>query len=159
FIDHDDAKIAALAKRITVGETDAWRKAVKVERWVRNNMTNDARPEMAPASEAARSLRGDCRHHAFLTAALFRAAGVPSRTAIGLLYVYKGGPRLGFHMWAEVYADGAWRGIDSTLGKGGVSAAHIKVTDHSWAGTSSMTPLLPVQAVLGKVRLELVESR
>jgi hypothetical protein len=159
FIDHDDAKIAALAKRITAGETDAWRKALKVERWVRGAMTNDPRPEMAPASTTARSLRGDCRHHAFLTAALCRAAGVPSRTAIGLLYVYRGGPRLGFHMWAEVYADGAWRGIDSTLGKGGVSAAHVKVTDHSWADTTSMTPLLPVQAVLGKVRFELIEAR
>jgi transglutaminase-like putative cysteine protease len=159
FIDHDDAKIAALAKRIAAGETDAWRKAVKVERWVRNNMTNDPRPEMAPASVTARSLRGDCRHHAFLTAALCRAAGVPSRTAIGLLYVFRSGPRLGFHMWAEVFADGQWRGIDSTLGKGGVSAAHIKVADHSWADTTSMTPLLPVQAVLGKVRLELIEAR
>jgi hypothetical protein len=88
-----------------------------------------------------------------------RAAGVPSRTAIGLLYVYRGGPSMGFHMWAEVFIDGSWRGIDSTLGKGGVSAAHIKVTDNSWARVESLTPLLPVQEILGKLRLELIESK
>jgi len=158
YIDRDD-RITGLGKRITAGEADAWKKALRVERWVKNAMTNDSSAEMAPASTAARTLRGDCRHHAFLTAALCRAAGVPSRTAIGLVYVYRGGPAMGFHMWAEVLVDGAWRGVDSTLGRGGVSAAHVKVTDHSWAGTTSLTPLLPVQAVMGKVRLELIESR
>ncbi len=159
YIDSDNERIVTLAKRITAGEAGAWGKALKIERWVKAAMTNDASAEMAPAGVAARTLRGDCRHHAFLCAALCRAAGVPARTAIGLVYVNRGTPAMGFHMWAEVCVDGAWRGIDSTLGRGGVSAAHVKVTDHSWAGVTSLTPLLPVQAVMGKVRLELIDAR
>jgi hypothetical protein len=104
----------------------------------------------------ARDLRGDCRHHALLTAALCRAAGLPARTAIGLLYVYNGGPKLGFHMWAEVCVDGQWLGLDSTLGKGGVSATHVKITHHSWHEVGSLTPLLPVARVMGKLRVEVL---
>jgi transglutaminase-like putative cysteine protease len=159
MIDSADARVAELAKRAVGSEASAWGKAVRIERWVKEALTNDTSAEMAPASVTARTRRGDCRHHAFLCAAMCRAAGVPARTAIGLVYVNRGKPAMGFHMWAEVLVDGAWRGIDSTLGRGGVSAGHIKVTDHTWAGVESLEPFLPVQAVLGKVRLEVLEAR
>ena len=87
-----------------------------------------------------------------------RAAGIPSRTAIGLLYVYRGGPQFGFHTWVEVHIDGRWVGLDSTLGKGGVSATHLKVTHHSWHKTESLTPLLPVGRLLGKMRVEVLRA-
>ena len=35
------------------------------------------------------------------------------RTAIGFLYVHRGTPVFGFHMWAEVLIDGRWREIDT----------------------------------------------
>jgi hypothetical protein len=59
-------------------------------------------------------------------------------------------------MWAEVYVRGAWLGLDATLGEGGVGASHIKVTDHSWHNVQSVTPLLPLQRVLGKMKIEVV---
>ncbi len=156
YIDHDHPRVRELARKAVAGETDPWKKALRVERWVKGLMRTDNSAPLGPASEAARTLRGDCRHHALLTAALCRAAGVPARTAVGLLYVYRGGPKLGFHLWAEVYAGGAWRGVDSTLGKGGVSAAHVKIADHSWDKVESLTPFLPVSRVIGKVRVEVV---
>jgi transglutaminase/protease-like cytokinesis protein 3 len=110
-----------------------------------------------PASVTARELRGDCRHYALLTAALCRAQGVPARPVVGLLYVQKGGqPQLGFHMWTEVWIDGQWLGLDATLGRGGVSAAHLKIADHSWQGAQSLTPLLPAHRVLGKIHIEVL---
>ena len=147
-----------LARRAVDGERDAWKKALRIERWVKNAMRNDNAADLVPASQIARSLRGDCRHHAFLTAAMCRAVGVPSRTAIGLLYVYQGGPQFGFHTWAEVYIDGRWVGIDSTQGRGGVSATHLKITQHSWDKTESLTPLLPVNRILGKLRIEVLRA-
>jgi transglutaminase-like putative cysteine protease len=156
FIDHDNARVKELARKAAAQEKDAWKKAVRIERWVKAAMRNDNAADLAPASTVARTLRGDCRHHALLTAALCRAEGIPSRTAVGLLYVYKGGPALGFHMWAEVHVEGRWLGLDSTLGKGGVSAAHVKITDHGWNGVQSLTPLLPASRVLGKLRVQVV---
>ena len=158
YIDCEDERIVEVTRRAIAGERDPWKKAVKIERWVKNAMRNDNAASRVPASQIARNLRGDCRHHAFLTAAMARAAGVPSRTAIGLLYVYKGGPRLGFHTWVEVFIDGRWVGLDSTLGKGGVSATHVKVTQHSWHETESLTPLLPVNRILGKLRVDVLHA-
>jgi transglutaminase-like putative cysteine protease len=155
YID-SDARVKELARRAVGAETDDWKKAVRIERLVKNLMRTDNTADLVPASRVARSLRGDCRHHALLTAALCRAAGLPARTAIGLLYVSSGGPKLGFHMWTEVLIDGQWLGLDSTLGKGGVSAAHVKITQHSWHDVQSLTPLLPVARVVGKLRVEVL---
>jgi len=89
-----------------------------------------------------------------------RAAGLPSRTAVGLLYVNhpEKGPVMGFHMWAEVWVDGQWRPIDGTLGRGYVGATHLKISDHSWHDTHSFTPLLPVhRLMMGKPKIEVLK--
>ena len=158
YIPCDDAVVKELARKAVGTEKDAWRKAVRIESWVKQNMRVDNAAPLAPASQTARDLRGDCRHYALLTTALCRAEGIPARTALGLLYVEKQGqkPSLGFHMWTEVWIQGAWLGLDATLGRGGVSAAHVKVSDHSWKDTRSLTPLLPVSRILGKVGVEVV---
>jgi transglutaminase-like putative cysteine protease len=157
YIDCDNEAIRTLATRAVGDESDPWKKARRIERWVKQQLRVDNAAPLVCASATARELRGDCRHYALLTAALCRAAGVPARTAIGLLYVERGGrPQMGFHMWTEVWISGQWLGLDATLGRGGVDAAHIKITDHSWKETQSLTPLLPVQRVLGKLRVEVV---
>ena len=156
FLDHDDPPVQALAKRAAGDESDPWKKAQKIERFVRHFLRNDNSAELVPVSQIVRNPRGDCRHHAFLTTALLRANGLPARTAIGLLYVYRGTPVFGFHMWSEVLIEGQWRGLDSTLGNGGVSAAHVKITDHHWFKVDSLAPLLPAQKLVGKLRFELL---
>jgi transglutaminase-like putative cysteine protease len=91
-------------------------------------------------------------------AALCRAAGIPSRTPIGLVYVDDPdrGPLLGFHLWTEVWVKEQWLMLDATLGRGSVGAGHLKVTDHNWADTQTLAPLLPVVRVLGKIKVEVV---
>ena len=83
----------------------------------------------------------------------------PGDAAVGLVYVNtRGGPVMGFHMWTEVWVRGQWLAIDATLGEGSIGAAHIKVADHSWHDIQSLTPLLPVLRVLGKLTIEVVEA-
>jgi len=159
FIDCGDARVKELARRAAGEEHDPWAKARRIERWVKQNMRVDNAAPLGPASEAARQLRGDCRQYALLTAALCRAEGIPSRTAVGLLYVEKGRrPMMGIHMWTEVGIDGQWLGLDATLGQGGVSAAHLKISDHSWHNTASLTPFLPARRILGKITITLVSG-
>jgi hypothetical protein len=159
FINCDDPRVKELARRAVGDETDPWRKARRLERWVKQNMRPDNAVPLGPAGEVARQLRGDCRQYALLTAALCRAEGIPARTAVGLLYVEKGRrPLMGFHMWTEVWIDGQWLGLDGTLGRGGVSAAHVKIADHSWHDTQSLTPLLPANRVLGKMAITLLSA-
>jgi transglutaminase-like putative cysteine protease len=158
FIDSSDARVRALARRAAGNSDDAWAKAVRIERWVSDSMRIQNGKDLVPASQIARELAGDCRAYALLTAALCRAEGIPSRTAMGLIYVERNasGPKLGFHMWTEVCIGGRWIGLDSTLGQGGIGACHLKICDHSWVATRSLTPLLPVERVLGKIAVEVV---
>lgn len=159
YIDSGDTRVKELARKAAGSETDPWQKARRLERWVRQNMRVDNGAPLVPAGQVARSLRGDCRLYALLLTALCRAEGIPARTAVGLIYVEKGRrPQMGFHMWTEVRIDGRWLGLDATLGQGRIGAAHVKVADHSWAGTQSLTPLLPVRRVLGKIAVEVLRT-
>jgi hypothetical protein len=157
FINCDNPRVQELARRAAGDEKEPWAKARRIERWVKQSMRPDNTVSMGPAGDVARQLRGDCRQYALLTAALCRAEGIPARTAVGLLYVEKEHkPQLGFHMWTEVCIDGQWLGLDGTLGRGGVSAAHVKIADHSWHDTPSLTPLLPANRILGKMTIRVL---
>ncbi len=157
YLDSDNPRIQAEAREAVGTETDPWKKAQRIEAWVYQRMTASNNVSFGPASQVAEHLQGDCRQHALLAAAMCRAARVPSRTALGLVYAEPHGkPAMGFHMWAEVYINGQWLGIDGTLGRGSVGAAHIKLADSSWHDTHDLKPLLPVAAVLGKLSIEVL---
>jgi transglutaminase-like putative cysteine protease len=158
FITSDDARVRDEAREAVGRETDPWRKAQRIERWVYQNVEHDDSVAFCAADKVAENLKGDCRHKALLSAAMCRAAGVPSRTAVGLVYTFdrQRGPVMAFHMWTEVWVDGQWVAIDGTLGRGSVGADHIKIADSSWSEVRSLEPLLPVARVLGKLNIEVV---
>jgi transglutaminase-like putative cysteine protease len=159
FVNSEDARVKQHARSAVGGETDPWKKAVRIERWVHNHIVDKNFTEaLATADEVARTLEGDCTEHAVLTAAMCRAEGVPARLAVGLVYVEsRGMPSMGFHMWTEVWIKGQWLAIDSTLARGSIGAAHIKVFDHSWHDVSAVTtPLLAMTRVVGKVSIEVL---
>ena len=155
FIDWDNDVVKRLSGAATTGlpaNADPLKKARAVEAWVNRNMKAvEFSQAMATCSNVARTLSGDCTEYAMLSVGLCRAAGVPARTALGLVYAPVGGgkPYLAYHMWFEVYAGGRWVPFDSTLGLGGVGPGHIKITDSSWHEERSFAPLLPVLTVLG----------
>jgi hypothetical protein len=159
FINSNDALVKNLAARAVGNEKDPWKKVLRIENWVHDNMRGRNHEAMATADHVARTLEGDCSEYAMLMAAMCRAAGIPSRTAVGLIYanVNGQGPCFSFHMWTEVLVDDTWHGVDATLGQGYVGATHLKITDHSWNETRSLTPLLPVIRVLGKISVEVLE--
>jgi transglutaminase-like putative cysteine protease len=161
FLDSDDAEVQRKARLAVGSEKDPWKKAQRIEAWVyRNIQKKNYTVAFATASQVAQNLEGDCRQHAVLAAAMCRAVGVPARTAVGLVYVLEGRrPVMGFHMWTEVWVQGQWIASDATLGRGSVGAAHIKIADSSWSDVQSLTPLLPVARILGKVSIELISVR
>jgi len=160
FINSADAKVKELARLAVGSASDPWQKALGIEKWVHKHMTVKSHEALATADHVARTLEGDCTEFAMLTAALCRAQGVPSRTAIGLIYAdHSKGPVMAFHMWTEVWVRGQWIALDATLGRGSVGATHLKITDHSWHETRTLNPLLPVVRVLGKMSVEVVQCQ
>jgi hypothetical protein len=159
FITSDDIKVRALARQAVGREYDTWKKALRIEKWVNLNMKVTSDEALAPADHVARTLRGDCTEFAMLTAAMCRAEGIPSRTAVGLIYAdVHSGPVFAFHMWTEIWVDGKWIGLDATLGKGRVGATHLKIRDQSWHETYDQSPLLPVFRALGKLSIEVLRA-
>jgi predicted transglutaminase-like cysteine proteinase len=164
FINWDNPGVKGHAAKALAGlppTATTWEKARAVERWVNRNMRAvEFSQAMATADNVARTLSGDCTEYAMLAAAMCRAAGVPSRTVLGLVYTVgrDGKPFLAYHMWFEVYTDGQWVPLDATLGQGGIGPGHIKIADHSWHDEKSFAPLLPVLRVLmAKPTVEVVK--
>lgn len=153
FIQSDDPEIVALAKQLTANVDDPWGKVQALEKWVDKNMTNkDFTIAFADASEVIRTRQGDCTEHAVLLAALCRAVGVPSRVAMGLVYL-EGTGSFGYHMWTEVFVKDQWYALDGTLGQGFIGGGHIKISDGSLKGASALSTLFPIFNVMGKMKI------
>jgi len=156
WLDSDDLRIKKLAREAVGDEPDLWKKAQRVQRWVKNNLDNSYGVAFIPASEVAKIKRGDCRQHSMLATAMCRAEGIPARPVLGLVYGYnkQRRPIMAFHMWTEVWRDGQWYPLDATLGH--VGATHIKIAANSWHNEQSLTPLLDIWAVMGKLSIEVI---
>jgi hypothetical protein len=106
-IESDDALVRQLMEKALRGrenETPA-KRAERLRQAVAAHITGKGlATAFASAAETARSREGDCSEHAVLLAALLRAAGIPSRVAVGLVYVDQfAGSRdvFGWHMWTQ----------------------------------------------------------
>lgn len=157
-----DSRVKRLADRAVGAAVAPWDQAVAINKWVFQNVRSNFETTFAPASEAAVNLAGDCTEHSVLAAAMSRAKGIPSRVAVGLIYVdskelkTKG---FGFHMWHEVFVNGRWVALDSSFDQSQVDATHIKLSDSSLEGVSPFESFLPILRVQGKVTIEPLELR
>lgn len=159
MITSKDDTVTSLSKKAVGTAVDPWEKAVRIVKWVSRNFRNtNFELAFAPASEVARNLSGDCSEYAVLTAAMCRAAGVPTRVVVGLLYVDRLGG-FGFHMWNEVYVNRRWVAVDATWEQDTVDAVHIKIADASLDGISPFEAFLPLVRVFGRMTLEPIEIR
>lgn len=159
FLQSNDARVIEHAKKGALGvETNLVHSAVQMERYVNRNVKKkNFSTALASAAEVAKTLEGDCTEHAVLLAAMLRSRGIPSRVAVGLVYV-EGAEAFGGHMWTEAWLGGHWYPLDATLGQGGIGAGHIRLAESSFAddAPSPVTTFLPLIKVLGRVKIEVV---
>jgi hypothetical protein len=154
-----DDRVMELARKAVGVANDPWEKAKAIEHWVAKNLRDkNFSVAFAPASEVARDLSGDCTEHGVLTAAMCRAAGVPARIVVGLVYAENLGG-FGFHLWNEVYVNRRWVAIDSSFEQDDVDAVHIKLADSSLDGVAPFETFLPIVRVLGKTAIDPIEIR
>lgn len=159
LIQSDEPLIKRLAARATEGATTDAAKAAAIEQFVHNYIQQaNFSQAFATATEVAKSQRGDCTEYSVLLAALARAAGIPARVAVGLVYTHSAGnPGFAFHMWDELYVDGHWIPFDATLGLGGIGGGHLKLSDSHLGDGAALASFLPVVQVMGRLNID-VES-
>ncbi|NIL96882.1 MAG: hypothetical protein GTO53_05240 [Planctomycetales bacterium] len=152
WIQSDHPEVLRLAGEVLPEETSHGLLAVALERKVHQLIRKkDFTTALATAAEVARSRQGDCTEHAVLLAAMARARGIPARVVVGLVYVPALGA-FGYHMWNELWIDGAWLPLDATQGEGGTGVGHIKLA-HSNLNVGAAA-FLPVIQVMGRLDIE-----
>ncbi|MDY7092209.1 MAG: transglutaminase-like domain-containing protein [Acidobacteriota bacterium] len=134
LLESDDPTLRALAKRLTDGVDDPLRRAHNLQSWVSKNIRfRGSGVGLATARQTFDSRDGDCTENAFLLAALLRAADLPSRIVVGLVYTGSARPegarqptgRLVPHAWVETWIHGTWVAYDSALPAPRVDATHL----------------------------------
>jgi hypothetical protein len=159
LIQSDDARVVAIANAVAGTVEDPWRAAVALEQYLYRRINKlDFSQVFSSAAEVAATGKGDCSEHAVLLAATCRARGIPARVAVGLLYSPQD-RRFLYHMWNEVWIRDRWIPLDATMGRGGIGAAHLKLHDSSLAGESAYSMVAPVIYLIGKLKIELIDSR
>ncbi len=160
LINSDDSNVIAHTREaLQRAQNNDWAKAVAIEEWVSTNIRKkNFGVAFAAASEVALNLEGDCTEHSVLVAAMCRAAGIPTRCVVGIMYVehLKG---FGPHMWNEVYVNGRWVAIDATFRQSEVDATHLKLAETSLDGVAPFEVFLPVLKVFKGIQVEPIEMR
>ena len=100
FMQSDHPKIRALAREILRGDNDGHQAVLRLKNWVYKEIAKEPTVSIPSALEVLQSRKGDCNEHTVLFNALARAAGIPAKTAVGIVYVRNAftitpGPRSG----------------------------------------------------------------
>ncbi|MEO8018131.1 MAG: transglutaminase-like domain-containing protein [Pseudomonadota bacterium] len=116
-----DDRLARRAVALTAGAGDDAAKMRRLTTFVRDHMSVEHIDMLGygTALEAYDTKRGDCTEYAVLLAALGRAAGIPTRVAIGRVYArHFEGHRHVFvpHAWVQAWTGSGWQSFDAAIG-------------------------------------------
>ena len=147
-VDADHPTIQQQSASLTAGLQTDREKVDALSAWVYKSVEKRLATHMPTASSVLRSRFGDCSEHAWLMAALTRAAGIPARPVYGVAWLGDRERAFGYHAWVEVALDGRWWPVDPTWNQPMVDATHLKLGEDLGA----------VGRALGALELEVVEE-
>ena len=148
LVDSSAPAITAAAAEITGNEKDAAKVAALINDWVFRNIKKEGTASVPNALDVLKTRSGDCNEHSALYAALARAAGIPTKTVSGTIYI---DGRFYYHAWNEVYI-GKWVAVDSAFGQMPADATHIKLIEGNLSDTSR------IMKAVGKINLSILEA-
>ncbi len=122
LIQASEPRIQEKARAIVGDVTDPARAALRLNNWVHRELAKEITLSVPSATQVLDAREGDCNEHTVLYVALARAVGLPTRTAVGLVYI-RG--RFYYHAWPEVWLD-RWVAVDPTLGQFPADATHLR---------------------------------
>lgn len=154
YVQSEDPDLRSKALEIVGGEKDLYRAALKLERWVAENMAFDMGVVLAPSVEVFANRRGTCTEYAMLLTTMARAVGIPSRFVMG--YVYADGI-FGGHAWTEVLAGDSWIPIDgAVITEGPADAGRFAFKRTSLRDGVNQLSMGPGMQLYGQIDLEVL---
>jgi hypothetical protein len=145
-------EITQLSRSIVGNARGENEKIARILLWMDVNIAKEA-VDSFTAVDVLRERRAECQGHAYLFAALARAAGVPVRVVNGFVYSGEHGGFL-YHAWNEAWIAGrGWLPVDATFGQPVADATHFKLLEGETSGD-----LLPLAALLGRIQVSAVRA-
>jgi transglutaminase-like putative cysteine protease len=155
FLESDAPEIGAEARKAAGDATLPRARAERLVRYVHALLEKKPTVSLPSALEVLRTRVGDCNEHTALYVAMARSLGLPSRVAVGLVYL-RGA--FYYHAWPEVYAAegsgrGLWLPVDPTLNQFPADATHLRLAR---GGLDRQAAIL---ALVGRARIEVIDVR
>jgi transglutaminase superfamily protein len=155
FVESDAPEVLAEAKKAVAEVTGPRAQAERLVRYVNALIEKKPTVSLPSALEVLRTRVGDCNEHTVLYVAMARALGIPSRIAVGLVYLHGA---FYYHAWPEVYLEGPpgrglWLPVDPTLNEFPADATHVRLAR---GGLDRQAAILPL---IGRIRLSIVEAQ
>jgi transglutaminase-like putative cysteine protease len=156
LIESDAAEIVAEAERAVGTATRARDKAERLTRYINALLEKKPTVSLPSALEVLRTKVGDCNEHTALYVAMARAARIPARIAVGLVYVRGAQGAFYYHAWPEVYVDegagrGLWLPVDPTLNQFPADGTHLRLVR---GGLDEQAAILPL---IGRLRMTVLD--
>jgi hypothetical protein len=148
FLQSDHPRIRSLAEEILAGEKDARKAALRLKNWVYREIAKEPTVSIPNALEVLQSKKGDCNEHTVLFNALARAAGIPAKTAVGVVYL-RGA--FYYHAWSEIWL-GEWISLDSVLNQFPADVTHIKFLE------GDIDRQIDILQLIGKLKINVIET-
>jgi len=149
FIQSDHRQIVAQARKIVGNTRSSLEKVRKINTWVYKNIQKSPTFSIPSALDVLKNKKGDCNEHSILFCALARAAGVPARVCLGLVYM---DGVFYYHAWNRVWLNGSWVSVDPVFNQVKADATHLKLAE----GVENQGKLI---GFLGKLQIEVLEYR
>ena len=151
LIQSDDPRIRQAAERAARWRF-SWRHeptevARRLNRFVFDLLEKSVTFSVPSAVQVLESRQGDCNEHTVLYVALARSLGLPTRTAVGLVYV---DGAFFYHAWPEVWLD-QWVAMDPTFGQYPADAAHIRFV------IGGLAQQVEIVRLIGRLNIEVLQ--
>ena len=153
LIESDAPEIRAEVAQALRGLSDTRIAAEQLVRYVNGLLDKKPTVSLPSAREVLRTRVGDCNEHTVLYVAMARAAGIPARISVGLVYM-RGA--FYYHAWPEVYivetpSAGYWLPVDPTLNQFPADATHVRLAR---GGLQQQAVILPL---VGRLKMTVLD--
>lgn len=122
----DAPELTRRASEAVAGAGTALEVAEVLTDWVFLNVEKEPTASFPTALDVLKHMKGDCNEHSVLFAALARAAGLPAKVSVGLVYMEGA---FYYHAWNEVLLGDVWMPVDATFGQFPAAALRLKLSE------------------------------
>jgi transglutaminase-like putative cysteine protease len=153
FLESDAPEIRAEAEKAAAGAKTPRQSAERLTRHVHAIVEKRPTVSLPSALEVLKTRVGDCNEHTALYVAMARSLGLPSRIAVGLVYL-RGA--FYYHAWPEVWiaetpGRGLWLPVDPTLNQFPADATHVRLA------RGGLDRQAAIVGLIGRARLDILD--